>query len=491
MEMLVTAALIVVLAHLALGVILWLRVRKLYSYPGLLGFPVIGNLYYFYRTLFLGSMDSMEKYMVRIAEKYGKNGMCFHWVYGFRTSMIVASPHVVQEIAFHPNLTDKPYSMYGGFTPYSSGPFASSRADDLWKLKRKEYNSCLKRSHVDSYYYNVFIKCADKVVDLMLATSCSVDLHPKTIGVTQHATVESLFGVETSLVYHPDVIKVMTQVIDIGSFIWANPKLAEILLTILRPIDAFFFGKLADLRKSIVKGIENTLVMDECRIPERSLSMQIALRNIKYNGSQNTLKTELEELFFTSSHPLSSALSNSIVFLALLPDIQERAFQEQYEIFRNDNRDPTIDDLEQMQFLDRFIKESFRFLSPPFIGKLATGDINIDGITIPSGAIVVFLLKSMRMDPNHWKNPNIFDPDRFLEENDTLKHSYSPFGIGIRSCPGMYFATLLMKITLSKILRRLKLKPVQKNFRFKDIHYKCCIMTELVNPPELQVEERA
>lgn len=59
-------------------------------------------------------------------------------------------------------------------------------------------------------------------------------------------------------------------------------------------------------------------------------------------------------------------------------------------------------------------------------------------MTIPRGANVVFLSRYMRMDPKHWENPEIFNPDRFLKESDTLKYSYTPFGIGVRNCPGKY-----------------------------------------------------
>lgn len=54
---------------------------------------------------------------------------------------------------------------------------------------------------------------------------------------------------------------------------------------------------------------------------------------------------------------------------------------------------------------------------------------------IPKGTNVVFFLRKLRMDPTYWKDPDLFDPDHFLTE-DVPKYSYSPFGIGWRSCPG-------------------------------------------------------
>ena len=39
--------------HIILGVVLYNHVKVLKGHPGVLGFPIFGNLYYFYRTLFL------------------------------------------------------------------------------------------------------------------------------------------------------------------------------------------------------------------------------------------------------------------------------------------------------------------------------------------------------------------------------------------------------------------------------------------------------
>ncbi|XP_014275017.1 probable cytochrome P450 313a3 [Halyomorpha halys] len=493
MELFLNAILIVVLAHLTLGVILWLRVRNLYSYPGLLGFPVIGNLYYFYRTLFLGTMDSMEKHMIRVAEKYGKNGLCFHWVYGFSKLVIVSSPQIVKEIAFHPNLSDKPDMMYGGFNGYLKGPFVSSRSDDLWKQRRKEYNTCIKKTHIDSHYSITFIKCANKFVESMLDSPVAFNAHMETVGVVFKVTMETMFGIESSTVDNPDLMKIMAAFPILGSLVVANPKLGGLILTILRPLDDIFLGRATAMRKLFMEGIEFAKSLNQDHLSangELLLSMEIVTRNRKNNESKTDLVMEIHELFLTSTNTTASLLSSAMVFLAVLPDIQERAWKEQYEIFGNDNRDPTIDDLIQMLFLDRFIKECLRFISPPFVGKVATGDINIDGMTIPSGALVIYLMRYMRMDPNHWKNPNVFDPDRFLEETDTFKYCYTPFGIGIRNCPGYYFATALIKIMLSKILRRLKLRPVEKDLQFSDLQFESCIMIELKNPPMLLVKER-
>ncbi|CAH1394619.1 unnamed protein product [Nezara viridula] len=493
MHIVVTAALIILVAHLVLGVILWLRVRKIYCYPGLLGFPVFGNLYYFYKTLLPSNMDYMVNTLDVMAKQHGKDGLCFCWTSGYKLTVLITSPHITKEIGFHPNLADKPAFMYGGSTPYIEGIFNSERADDLWKLKRKEYSIFLKKTSVDRDYFNTFIKCSDKMIDFMLASPSAADIHHATISLMLYTSLRTLFGNETSLISHPKNLKLILWMNNLITYIMVNPRLAALFLSIFRRVDGLFFPKGAELRTWILENSIKTVKSSKGPTPdkEKNLSLQITSRSLKCNNSINVLIKELQELFLISTHTLTGALASSIIFLAIQPDMQEKAWKEQHEIFGNDERDPTLEDMERMEFLDRFIKESLRFAGPSFLGKLATGDININGITIPEGAGVVFLIRCMRMDPEYWKNPKVFDPDRYLDEDETSKLCYAPFGVGVRACPANYFSTKLMKVTLSKILRRLKLRPVEENFRFEDIKFECAVMTEITNPPLLKIEERA
>ncbi|CAH1406459.1 unnamed protein product [Nezara viridula] len=490
METIMYAVLTIIMANLVFGVFLWFKVRKLYCYPGVLGFPVIGNLYNAYKSLLMITIDRGVKYGIKVAEKHGKDGIFFHWIFGSTVLAVITSPHLVKKLSFHPNLADKPSEAYEGYKICMEGPFSDIRSDDVWKQKRKDYNINLKKSRVDTDYYNTFIKYSDKMVDMMLASSSHIDAHDICTGVVFDISMKTMFGVETNLVYDPELIREYKRIKVLTAVAAFNVPMLNVMLPIIHPLVDIIIGKLAALRQSVLAEIYNRLKSNEGPLPDQPLSTYVILNHKKNNGSERALFKKIQELFLTSGHTVASVLSNMTSFLAVLPDIQERAWQEQYEIFGNDVRDPTIADLNQMQFLSRFIKESLRFVGPPWFFKKATADINIDGITIPCGADVVYLLRYIKFDPKYFKNPNTFDPDRFLDDSEVLKYGLSAFGVGIRNCPGEYFATILMKIALSKMLRRLKLKTVDKDFRFEDLKYSSYLLADVDNPPKLQVEKR-
>jgi hypothetical protein len=59
---------------------------------------------------------------------------------------------------------------------------------------------------------------------------------------------------------------------------------------------------------------------------------------------------------------------------------------------------------------------------------------------VEAGTPVIIPIYALHYDPQHFPDPQIFDPDRFSEENKESRHKYSylPFGEGPRICLGTY-----------------------------------------------------
>ena len=116
-----------------------------------------------------------------------------------------------------------------------------------------------------------------------------------------------------------------------------------------------------------------------------------------------------------------------------------------------------------MNYMNAVLEESFRVVSFLFIAvpHSATKDIEIGEYTIPKGATIMSSLSHVMYDPEHFPNPRIFNPDRFIDDNGIFKHDERviPFGIGKRLCLGQSLAEKEFFLFMVGFLQKYDISP--------------------------------
>ncbi|KAK1898421.1 Cytochrome P450 3A30 [Dissostichus eleginoides] len=181
-------------------------------------------------------------------------------------------------------------------------------------------------------------------------------------------------------------------------------------------------------------------------------------------------------IFIIAGYETSSSTLGFVAYtLATHPEIQKILQEEIDETLPEKDR-PTYEAAMQMEYLEMVINETMRLY--PIANRLermAKSSVEINGVTIPKGTVIMVPIYTLHRDPDLWSEPEAFKPERFRKENKANIDPYAflPFGAGPRNCIGMRFALLMMKLALVEILQ---------NFSFVT-----CKETDI--PMELGVDE--
>ena len=79
------------------------------------------------------------------------------------------------------------------------------------------------------------------------------------------------------------------------------------------------------------------------------------------------------------------------------------------------------------------------------------------------------LLHRKTTDKNSFKNPGNFDPDN-IQPGRKTGLAFSPFGFGVRKCPGYKFAEVEMALVATEILARFKIEIAEEDRNVKHVY---------------------
>jgi cytochrome P450 len=125
-------------------------------------------------------------------------------------------------------------------------------------------------------------------------------------------------------------------------------------------------------------------------------------------------------------------------------------------------RAPSVQDLPRLAWTKQVLLESMRLYPPAWlIARVAAREVVIDGWRIPEGELVMTLTYLTHRHPEHWDDPERFDPRRFAPETNPGRHRFAffPFGGGTRKCIGNGFAMMEAQLLLATICQRARLVP--------------------------------
>ncbi|WP_034267528.1 cytochrome P450 [Haloechinothrix halophila] len=175
---------------------------------------------------------------------------------------------------------------------------------------------------------------------------------------------------------------------------------------------------------------------------------------------EQQIRDELMTFLLAGHETTANALAWTLLLLSRHPAARDRLVAEVDDVLSG--RPATAADMNKLEWTSAVLSESMRLYPPAWMIEREARDADdLDGIRVPPGSIVATPPYLVHRNPDHWPNPEGFDPHRFLPgAADRHRLAYLPFGGGRRQCIGGGFAMLEAVLLLATITQRFELDLV-------------------------------
>ena len=190
-------------------------------------------------------------------------------------------------------------------------------------------------------------------------------------------------------------------------------------------------------------------------MPDDLLTTLLTARDENGQGlDERQVRDEVITLLIAGHETVASALTWTWYLLALHPE--ERARMEGEVSWVLDGRMPQPADLPRLETTRRIFMEALRLYPPAWlITRSAIAEDEILGFRIPARALIILSPYTLHRHAQFWQQPEEFNPDRFISENQT-RYAYIPFGGGPHLCIGNNFATIEAQLILAITAQRFR-----------------------------------
>ncbi|KAL7153068.1 hypothetical protein ABFS83_04G140400 [Erythranthe nasuta] len=176
--------------------------------------------------------------------------------------------------------------------------------------------------------------------------------------------------------------------------------------------------------------------------------------------SDSDMIAVLWEMIFRGTDTVAILLEWILARMILHPEIQSKAQQEIDGVIRKTDATISDSDLQNLPYIQAIVKETLRMHPPgPLLSwaRLAVHDVQVGPHFIPAGTTAMVNMWAIAHDEKVWPKPEIFRPERFLEEEVSIMGGdlrLAPFGSGRRVCPGKNMGIATVQLWLAQLLHK-------------------------------------
>ncbi|XP_008320387.1 cytochrome P450 1B1 [Cynoglossus semilaevis] len=432
---------------LSLHLCRWLRQWSVPGVPGPFPWPVIGN------ASQLGKAPHLS--LTRMAQKYGN---VFQIKLGCRSVVVLNGDSIKsalikqgKEFAGRPNFTS--FQFVG-----NGNSLAFNTVTDWWKLHRRATQSTVRMFSTGNpqtkktFEHHVLCEVKQLLQLFLLKTKEQGYFHPMTLLVVSTANIMSAVCFGKRYSYDDEEFRQVvgrndqfTETVGAGSIVDVMPWLQyfpnpvktmfDNFKSLNRDFSQFIGEKVFEHRKTIQSSV----------IRDITDSLILALDHLRdktgVSEEKDIVTSTVGDIFGASQDTLSTAQQWIMLILVKYPELQTRLQQGVAKVVARSQL-PSFSPQPQLPYVMAFIYEVFRFTSfiPLTIPHSTTADTTLMGYAIPKDTVIFINQWSTNHNPSIWHHPDVFDPERFLDQqgalNKDMTSSVLIFSQGKRRCVG-------------------------------------------------------
>ncbi|ESW05997.1 hypothetical protein PHAVU_010G010900 [Phaseolus vulgaris] len=427
--------------------------------PGPRGLPIIGNLHQL-------NTSALPLQLWKFSTKYGP---IFSLKLGLRPAIVVSSPKLAKEVmkdhdlqfCGRPRLLGQQKLSYNGvdiaFSPYNSywreirkicvvHILSSIRVSNFSSIRHFEVKQMMGKISMHASSSKV-TNLSDALVSLTSTIICRIAFGRR---YEDEGTERSMFH---RLLNECQAMLAMLFFSDYIPFLGWIDKLRGLrgrLEQNFKELDTFYQQVIDEHMDPNRKKPENEDLIDVLLQLKKQRSFSVDLQN-------DHIKAVFMNMLIGATDTTSATTVWAMTALLKNPRVMKKV-QEELRNLGNEKDFLHEDDIQKLPYLKAVIKETLRLHLPaPLLVQRETNEPCIlEGYEIPAKTIVYVNAWAIHRDPNTWKDPEEFLPERFLDSTTDFRgqdFEFIPFGAGRRICPGILMAIASLDLILANLLR--------------------------------------
>ncbi|KAH7880595.1 cytochrome P450 2 Le.CYP2 [Lentinula edodes] len=326
-----------------------------------------------------------------------------------------------------------------------------------WRKDRRVFQQTFRQAAIGQFYPAQYNKVHEFLRELLLTPE---DLTQHVNGLSQGLIPKALYG------------------LDIGPEDALASKVAGIIDTFGKALlsgsfPAYEWFPFLIFMPSWFPGCGFKRIANECgKVVEEiyTVPFDLAMNNMQ-NGTRTSPIVELamqkpqdiKEIkamgtmsFIGAIDTTMSSISSFILVMCLHPNAQTKG-QEEIDRVIGKDRLPTFEDRRHLPYVEAIYREVMRLHPPVPLGfpHISMEDDSYRGYHIPKGCAVVANIWAMNRNPNVYRDPDRFLPERHLKSAagpfESIDNIYA-YGFGRRVCAGRYMADNTIWLTVASVL---------------------------------------